>query len=127
MEAKDEKKRDLPLVETTFSLLNNYMATLMFIWPALLKRDAAVYTHMDMIAPAPVWGLAFLLTGLIGAWGLYTCKEGTRRLALLLTAFLYAVIGVCYAIGFPNFGTGIYFILAFIAFESRDVVRTSEL
>lgn len=122
-----DKKRDLPLIETTFSLLNNWMAGLMFFVPSLLERDSSVYTNMQTIAPAPVWALAFLLTGLIGVWGLYTCKPGTRRLALLLTSFLYAIMGVCYAISFPNFGTGIFFILAYIAFESRDVVHKSEL
>lgn len=120
-------KRDLPLIETTFTLLNNFMAALIFFVPELLNRDAAVYTNMDAIAPAPVWGLAFLLTGLIGLWGLWSYTIWVRRLGLVLTTFLYTTLGICYAMEFPNFGTGIFFILAYIAFESRDIVHKSEL
>jgi hypothetical protein len=120
-------KRDLPLNETMFSLLNNYLAIVAFLVPDLINEGAGVYENMSRLMPAPFWGLAFLLAGLLGFGGLYYSKIWIRRIALGLTTVLYGAVAVCYGMAFPNFGAGLYAVLAFISFEAQSLVQKSEL
>lgn len=125
---KPKQRPIIPLLEISLSLFSAYAAVLLLLSPgSLAAAGLALYDNMLNIMPQSWWALSFLVAALIKAVGLVSRNHWLRIVGLGMSTVIYSGIAVCYIFDFPNFGTGLFAIMAFMAFMSIFYVRATDL
>lgn len=127
-EVKPKRKPIIPLLEISLSLFSAYAAILLLLSPGTLSgAHLPLYENMNNIMPQMWWALTFLGAALIKAVGLVARICWLRMVGLSLSSVIYAAIAICYFLDFPNFGAGLFTIMAFMAFMSIFYVKATDL
>lgn len=114
-ELRYPRKMDIPYFETCISLFSIYASMLMFLAPNMLVESEELYKNMTAIMPQEGWALTFLMAAMIKVVGLIGRWQRVRQIGLLASVFIYGTIAICYALVFPNLGTGLFAILAIMS------------
>lgn len=97
-----------PMYEMYVTLFSILTAVMLFLFPDMLQPpDSSVtnlYWLLLSIMPQYMWAFAFFVAGVTKAVGMLIDNAPTRITGLVLSALIYSVFAVCYAMNFPTIG-----------------------
>jgi len=112
-----------PIFEMYVTLFSLSVSILMFIFPNMLQPDTNLYTWMLKIMPQFMWAFSFFGAGMVKAVGLLLDNVSLRVLGLFMSAMLYLVFTVCYAINFPTIGAVTFACMTVFTVISINIVK----
>ena len=112
-----------PIFEMYATLFSLSVSILMFIFPNMLQPDTNLYTWMLKIMPQFMWAFSFFGAGMVKAVGLLLDNVALRVLGLVMSAMLYLVFTVCYAINFPAIGAVTFACMTLFTVISINIVK----
>ena len=112
-----------PIFEMYATLFSLSVSILMFIFPNMLQPDTNLYTWMLKIMPQFMWAFSFFGAGMVKAIGLLLDNVALRVLGLVMSAVLYLVFTVCYAINFPTIGAVSFACMTVFTVISINIVK----
>ena len=112
-----------PIFEMYVTLFSLSVSILMFIFPNMLQPDTNLYTWMLKIMPQFMWAFSFFGAGMVKAVGLLLDNVALRVLGLVMSAMLYLVFTVCYAINFPTIGAVTFACMTVFTVISINIVK----
>ena len=121
------KRERIPYFEALVSMLSYYLAMVCMFNNNMFKQLPEVYGALDKLGSETFFALVFFFAATIKVIGLIINHHTLRKIGLGLSAIIYLVITVSYAMSaIPlNWGTGIFFLLfAFSIFNIFEVKHT---
>lgn len=112
-----------PIFEMYATLFSISVSILMFIFPDMLQPDTNLYTWMLKIMPQFMWAFCFFGAGMVKAVGLLVDNAALRILGLVMSAILYLVFTVCYALSFPTIGSVTFACMTVFTAISINIVK----
>lgn len=109
---------------TTFSL---GVTVLLFIFPNLMAKDVIAYNVLIYIAPQYIWGVLFMVTGLLKGIGLLVDCNLMRSSGLVFSALLYIIMSMAYATDFPSITAILYGCLSGYSIISITQVKETSI
>ena len=123
-----ERKKAIPIFETSIAIYSTYAAVVMFWTPGILSEaESGIFYRMNALAPQWVWAFTFFIAGMTKAFGLLLKHVQVRRIGLFLSCLIYGSITICYGYGFPNMGTGLFAVLTIMSIVTIATVERSEI
>lgn len=112
-----------PIFEMYATLFSIAVSILMFIFPNMLHPSADLYSWMLKIMPQFMWAFCFFGAGMVKAVGLLVDNVPLRVLGLVMSAVLYLVFTICYAISFPTIGAVTFACMTVFTVISINIVK----
>lgn len=112
-----------PIFEMYATLFSICVSILMFLFPNMLQPDTNLYTWMLKIMPQFMWAFCFFGAGMVKAVGLLLDNAPLRILGLVMSAVLYLVFTICYAISFPTIGAVTFACMTIFTVISINIVK----
>ena len=121
------KRKRIPYFEALVSLLSYYLAFVCMFNNDMFSQLPAIYGRLESLGSETTFAMIFMFAATIKVIGLVLNCYALRKFGLLLSAIIYLVITVSYAMSeVPfNWGLGIFALLsAFSALMIFDVKNT---
>ena len=112
-----------PIFERYATLFSICVSILMFLFPNMLQPDTKLYTWMLKIMLQFMWAFCFFGAGMVKAVGLLLDNAPLRILGLVMSAVLYLVFTICYAISFPTIGAVTFACMTIFTLISINIVK----
>lgn len=117
-----------PLFELYATLFSISVAIMMFAYPSMIYNyPARLYDHMMSLMPQYMWAVCFFIACLTKASGLMLNINIVRIIGLLMSAVLYILMAVCYAMDFPSIGTLTFVSMAVFSLVSIPFVKHTSI
>lgn len=109
---------------TTFSLL---LTITLFIYPSMLLTGYKAYEIMLQIMPGYMWGIVFFIASLLKGFGLLLDIKILRICGLIMSAILYFIMSLSYAVEFPTISAIMFGVLAIFSVASIQQVKSTTI
>lgn len=121
--------RHSPIFELYVTMISIAMAIMLFLFPDMLSQGAegvvSLYGLLLTIMPQWAWAFTFFGAAMIKAVGLLIDSRIMRIIGLIMSALIYTVFAIAYAVGFPSIGSVIFIATAvFTLISIPEVKRT---
>lgn len=124
-------KKHVPTFEVYSSVFSILTAIMLFWFPTMLETTQAskggLYWLLLNIMPQYMWAFAFFASGILKSVGLLVKSDSMRILGLVMSAILYLVFTICYAINFPAIGVITFFSMTIFTLVSIVLVKHTSL
>ncbi|WP_405101392.1 hypothetical protein [Oceanobacillus sp. FSL H7-0719] len=119
--------KHLPVFEVYVTMFSILTAVMLFWFPDMLSVSTSNITNLYWlllsIMPQFMWAILFFVAGMIKAIGLLVDNNATRIIGLILSAFIYIVFAICYAISFPTIGFVVFTCMSIFTLISIPMVK----
>ena len=121
------KRKRIPYFEALVSMLSYYLALVCMFNNNMFDQLPDLYGRLGQLGNETFFAMVFFTAATIKVIGLVINCHALRKIGLGLSALIYLVITVCYAMSAVplNWGTGIFFLLfAFSLLNIFEVKNT---
>jgi hypothetical protein len=124
-------KKHVPTFEVYATVFSILTAIMLFWFPTMLETTQAstggLYWLLLSIMPQYMWAFIFFGAGVLKAVGLLVKSDSMRVLGLVMSAILYLVFTICYAINFPAIGMVTFSCMTLFTLISIVLVKHTSL
>lgn len=124
-------RKHVPTFEVYATVFSILTAIMLFWFPTMLAATQAgtggLYALLLDIMPQYMWAFAFFGAGVLKAVGLLVKSDSMRILGLVMSAILYLVFTICYAVNFPTIGMVTFLCMTIFTLVSITLVKHTSL
>lgn len=124
-------RKHVPTFEIYVTMFSILTAIMLFWFPTMLESAQAakggLYWLLLNIMPQYMWAISFFVAGIVKSVGLLVKSDSMRVLGLVMSAVLYLIFTICYAINFPAIGVITFFCMTIFTLVSMVLVKHTSL
>lgn len=103
---KDDNMLKIPIIEIILSMISAWWAMVLFNSPTMFSKLPKTYEFFSAFADEYQWAILFSTGAIVKILGIILQIKWLRKIGLLLSAFIYAMIAAGYYLGTGWFNIG---------------------